>query len=140
MSKNNTILLNPNLIRYMAIDDTDVSSIPVIKVNAHNWLYRLFHPNAEPEYKYIIRYNVFRHQFDYSIDSFFEDPDYDKIYLRPLFIEGELQDEYLRIKPYVKIWYDNNDCFRKTFENELDRDQWLKETGLDKVAETLIKV
>lgn len=57
-----------------------------------------------------------------------------------MFIEGELQDEYLRIKPYVKIWYDNNDCFRKTFENELDRDQWLKETGLDKVAETLIKV
>lgn len=36
--------LNPKLTRYMSIEDTCISSIKVIKVNAHNWLYRLIHP------------------------------------------------------------------------------------------------
>ncbi len=129
---------NPKLIRYMSIEDTCTSSIKVIKVNAHNWLYRLIHSNAEPEYKYIIRQEFGRRQWNYSIDGFFADPDNDKLYLRPLFVDGELQDKCLRIKPRVKIWYSDTDCFVKTFENQSDRDQWLKETGLDEETDTFI--
>lgn len=132
--------LNPKLTRYMSIEDTCISSIKVIKVNAHNWLYRLIHPNAEPEYKYIIRQEFGRHQWNYSIDDFFADPDNDKLYLRPLFVDGELQDKCLRIKPRVRIWYSDTDCFIKSFENQSDRDQWLKETGLDKETETFITI
>ena len=130
--------LNPEQIQYMTIEDEHQSIHNVVKVNAHNWLYRLLHPNTEPEYKYIIKYKVFRHQYNYSIDEFFEDPDNDKNYMRPLIMDGVLQDNVLRTKSCVKIYYSDRDCFRKTFENTLDRDHWLKETGLDKVAESFI--
>ena len=137
--------INPEQIVVMTISDpepsTDLSicSNEIIKVDARPWYTKLFHPNSEPKYEYRIKKRVLRYVETFTFEEFFNDPENQETYLYPVIENGVLLNNSLLLKPNVTLYCSNGKEYRARFENVMERDRWLAETGLDKILEKFIQ-
>lgn len=137
-------LLNPDQIVNIKISDpiqyigNALVNYRVIKIDTRPWYVKLFYPNSEPEYEYRIKERISRHTDIITFEEFFSDPENEELFLYPIIEDGILSSETLIYKPSVKISTSDGDEFKRTFENIDDRDNWLKETGLDKLEDKFI--